>query len=115
VFFSGNHAAIQAFGFNLPSNGGSDVRVQENGLYHISYSLLTSRAIGAKISLLINGVSVPSTRDILTRDDGRVFGLATLLLKVNDVVSIGVEDQPITLRAAEDNAVLDIFKIADVQ
>jgi hypothetical protein len=116
VFFNGDLInAGEPVGFSLPINGGSDIRIREDGIYHISYSLLTTKAVGATISLLINGLAHPLTRDTLTRDADRVVRFATLSLRTNDVLAIGVENEPITLHATENNAVIDIFKIAEIR
>jgi hypothetical protein len=113
VFFTG-HLGFAPSGVSLNADGATDIRILAGGVYHISYSLLTLKAAGSVITLLVNGNAVPSSREALSADAAKTHGFATLFLKQDDLLSIGIDGEDITLDDSDVNAFIDLFKIAHI-
>ena len=91
--------------------GDSVVTVSVAGVYNIVYSVRTTVAVGASISLLVNGASVPGSSLVAAVDISQRTGYATLSLAAGDTVGIGTGGIAVTLGAGT-NAFLNLARVA---
>ena len=91
--------------------GGSTVTVQNAGVYHIVYSVVTVISVGATFSLMINGTALTNSGLVAVVDVSQRTGYATVTLAAGDTVAIGISGVAVTLGAGT-NAFLSLTQLA---
>lgn len=91
--------------------GQATVTVQNAGDYYIVYSVRTTVAVGATISLQVNGSDVPNSGLSALVDTTQRTGYATVTLAAGDTVSIGTSGVAVSL-ATGANAFLSLTQLS---